>query len=85
MTGHVRYDVPDDKKAVAVWKVLAEQYDVKLDPELCARGFPGISGRSVRQLIKLARIMALKRKVKVTLELLHWAAKFQDFTEKITK
>lgn len=83
VTAHVRYNVPDDEKAVAIWKVLAEQYDVPLDPVLCARGFPGISGRSVRQLIKLARIMAVKRKMKVTLELLHWAAKFQDFTEKV--
>lgn len=85
VTAHVRYDVPDDVKAAEVWRVLAEQYDVPLDPKLAARGFPGISGRSVRQLIKLAKIMAGKRKVKVTLELLHWAAKFQDFTEKTVK
>lgn len=85
VTAHVRYDVPDDEKAAQVWQVLAKQYDVPLDPKLCARGFPGISGRSVRQLIKLARIMAAKRKAKVTIELLQWAAKFQDFTEKTVK
>lgn len=85
VTAHVRYDVPDDEKAALIWKVLGAQYDVPLDPKLCARGFPGISGRSVRQLLKLARIMALKRKVKVTIELLQWAAKFQDFTEKTVK
>lgn len=85
VTAHVRYDVPADEKAVETWKVLLEQYDVDyLVSKDCAKAFPGISGRSVRQLIKLARIMAAKRKTRVTVELLKWAAKFQDFTEKET-
>lgn len=83
VTAHVRYDVPVDEKAIQTWKVLTEQFDVPtLVPKECAKQFPGISGRSVRQLLKLARIMAAKRKAKVTVELLKWAAKFQDFTEK---
>jgi hypothetical protein len=83
VTAHVRYDVPVDEKAVETWRVLLQQYDTTtLSPKDCAKAFPGISGRSVRQLIKLARIMAAKRKAQVTVELLKWAAKFQDFTEK---
>lgn len=83
VTAHVRYDVPDNEEAIELWSVLSRQYGVEnVVPKECAKAFPGISGRSVRQLLKLASIMAGRRKVRVTVELLKWAARFQDFTER---
>ena len=83
VTAHVRYDVPQDEKAVEAWKVLSEQYGAdNLSPKECAKAFPGVSGRSIRQLLKLASVMAATKKSKVTVEQLKWAAKYQDFPEK---
>jgi hypothetical protein len=81
VTAHVRYDVPTGGDPIRVWTVLAAQYKVDLDPVQCAKAFHGISGRSVRQLIRLGKIMADRKKEKLTLEWLKKAAKYQDFTE----
>jgi len=83
VTAHVRYGIPEktDEK-IRLWRILAEQYGVKgLSYEDCVKEFPRISGRSIRQLIRLARIMADRDKSKVTLSMIRWAAKFHDFSE----
>ena len=85
VTAHVRYDVPDndaDKKRL--WTILCTQYGVEATPELlkeALRDFPKISGRSIRQLIRLGRFMADKEGVKVGMGHIKRAAKFHDFTE----
>jgi AAA+ superfamily predicted ATPase len=83
-TAHVRYDVPEEELRAAVWRVLLAQYQVKMsDKEIgaCIERFPRVSGRSVRQLIRLAKIMADRRKTRVTPELIGWAGQYQDFAE----
>jgi len=83
-TAHVRYDVTKTtQESAKVWKVLLEQYGVKsVDPVAAAEAFPGISGRSIRALVRLSKMMADHKKAKVDIALLRWAGKFQDFTEK---
>ena len=85
VTAHVRFEVPkdlDDK--TELWNILTAQYGLlgQLDVLECAKAFPDISGRSIRQLIRLAKFMADRRKEKVTLKMLQWAAKYHDFTER---
>jgi len=84
-TAHVKYGVPkDDEERDRLWKVLCAQYKVDATPAFLkevTRYFPKISGRSIRQLIRLSRVMADRNKKEVTASDLRWAAKFHDFTE----
>lgn len=96
MTAHVKYEIPsgDDKRRL--WVILAEQYDLwftsdlksrvapkggaSLDIEAAIKEFPNVSGRDMRQLLKLSKIMADRDKEAVTIKHLRWAAKYHDFT-----
>jgi hypothetical protein len=83
-TAHVRYAVAEVvEERRRLWEVLAKQYgatDLSIKEMLLA--FPKITGRSVRQLLKLARIMADHRGKPLDAALVKWAAKFHDFSEK---
>lgn len=81
LTAHVRYGLPSHADAVKIWKVLAKQYAVALDPAACAGSFKAISGRSIRQLIRLAKMMADNDDAKsISIELLKRAAEYHDFS-----
>lgn len=79
VTAHVRYSVPDETLSLRLWEVLSKQYGVELNAKTATKEFSGISGRSIRQLIRLASFTAGK---KLTIEDLKRAAKYHDFTEK---
>ncbi len=81
-TAHVRYDVlQKEVYRRSLWEVLARQYAVKNFPiEEAMKEFPDISGRDIRQLIRLALVIANKRKTKLTLESLKLASQYHDFT-----
>lgn len=82
-TAHIKYEIPtDDAKRMRLWKVLIAQYSVEgLDVFAAIKTFPKVSGRSIRQLVRLAKIMANRNKTKVSVASLKWAAKFHDFSE----
>lgn len=83
LTAHVRYDIPAPADAVKIWTVLARQYGVSLDPARAMTAFEGISGRSIRQLIRLSKMMGdHDGKLTITIDMLQKAAEFHDFTEK---
>jgi len=86
LTAHVRYGIPEQHDAVKIWTVLAKQYGVSLDPVACSAAFKAISGRSIRQLIRLAKMMADDEGLKtISIELLKRAAEYHDFsTEEAT-
>jgi SpoVK/Ycf46/Vps4 family AAA+-type ATPase len=85
VTAHVHYDVPtDDDTRKRLWKVLCQQYGV--DPTAsflseAIREFPRVSGRDIRQIIRLARIMADHEKKPVSMAMLKRVSKFHDFME----
>lgn len=83
VTAHVRYEVAEeDTERLRLWGVLAQQYGVEHLPlKQCMKAFPKVSGRSIRQLIRLARFKADRQNKRVTVDMLKWAAKFHDFTE----
>lgn len=82
VTAHVRYGIPERPDAVKIWTVLARQYGVNLDPLKAADTFKAISGRSIRQLIRLSKMMADHDGLKaITVELLKKAAEFHDFSD----
>lgn len=81
VTAHVRYTPPqDDDQAGRLWKVLATQYGASgLDVEEAVKTFRNISGRSMRQLLRLSALTGDPKKISV--KTLKWAANFYDFPE----
>jgi hypothetical protein len=86
MIAHVRYTVPEaEADVLRLWQVLAYQFQIKAtdkDLRTFAAAFPGISGRSIKQLFRLAKLMADRQGKGVGLEMLKAVARFQDFPEK---
>lgn len=86
VTAHIRYGIPETKEDTErLWTVLCKQYGVELGPRFLTeamRDFPGISGRSIRQLIRLGKFMADKEGKPLGVGHLRQAAKFHDFTER---
>lgn len=82
-TAHIKYEIPtEDAKRIRLWKVLMAQYNIdSLDVHKVLHVFPKVSGRSIRQLLRLSKIMADRNKTKVSIASLKWAAKFHDFSE----
>ncbi len=83
-TAHIKYTLPEGEDLRKLWSILANQYKLDVSSGFIAAAieeFPNISGRSIRQLIRLAKIECDRRRQKVTVNDLKWAAKFHDFTE----
>jgi SpoVK/Ycf46/Vps4 family AAA+-type ATPase len=82
-TAWIRYDIPDREKAKAIWRVLAMQYKVTLSALEIAQlaehaKFRAISGRSIKNLLKLAVLRNACKQVPVTVESLVYVAQFLD-------
>jgi len=80
---HIRYDLPTYDEKVKLWKVLSEQYGVKLSAELRndlakEKLFKRISGRSIKQLCRLGKALAARRECEIDANLIKWVARFQD-------
>lgn len=60
-TAWIRYEMPSKDLLGEIWKVLAKQYGAKFsdaDVKVFLKELPNISGRTVRNLLKLARLLA---------------------------
>lgn len=66
---HVKYGMPSAEELTQLWDMLSLNYGESLSPQDIAtlvKQFPGISGRNVKNLIKLAKMVAAKRRSKLT-------------------
>ncbi len=80
-TAWIRYDMPDAERARAIWKVLGTQYKAELsdgDIEKLVESFKGISGRSIKNLLKLGKLLAARKKQAVTVQSLVYVSQFLD-------
>lgn len=78
---HVRYTIPNSEELVELWHILSKQYEVEMSGEMClelAKTFPNISGRSVKQLIRLSKALCLSRGREITVDDIAWVSRFQD-------
>lgn len=80
-TAWIRYNLPDREKAKMIWNVLSTQYRVKLTEEDIERlldvpMFKRVSGRSIKNLLKLAKLLSTRKKTPVTVESLTYVAQF---------
>ena len=90
-TAWIRYDLPDTAKLKRIWRVLAAQFQIPLSeahikaltedtPE-----FEHISGRSVKNLLKLARLLAAQKNESVTPKMVRYVAQFLDLESSKTR
>lgn len=82
-TAWLRYAIPDREKAIHIWNVLSTQYQVKLQPKdiealADVPAFKRISGRSIKNLLRLAKLMAVRKRKPVTVESLTYVSQFID-------
>lgn len=85
MTAHIRYTVPEGPDRNKLWHILSKQYEVEMSEEMISKAveqFPKVSGRTIRQMLKLAKFMAEKMHGgRVTLASLREAAKYHNFSK----
>jgi AAA+ superfamily predicted ATPase len=80
----IDYQVPTKEEQARIWRILAETAGVKLTQGLVdaiGERYPGLSGRDVKQLLKLSSMVARARgEQEVTLEAVEFAKKFKPST-----
>lgn len=85
VTAHIRYELPSADELCRIWQVLAGQFTVKLtnsQVDALVSKFRGISGRNVKTLLKLARLLAAQRKQAVDVKLIEYVARFVDLASR---
>lgn len=85
LTAHVKYEIPDGEDRNKLWRILSKQYQVPMSEEMVEKAvkqFPKVSGRSIRQMLRLSKFVADKMfGGRVTLKSLQFAAKFHNFSD----
>lgn len=80
-TAWIRYDIPDADRAIAIWQVLSKQYKAELratDIKALAEKFSSISGRSIKNLLKLATLLSARKQEPVTVSSIEYVSRFLD-------
>jgi AAA+ superfamily predicted ATPase len=82
-TAHLRYELPTKADLSRIWAVLSEQYKIKLNAkavDVLVEAYPKLSGRNVKNLLKLAKLVADRDKELVTPAHIDRVVKFLDLT-----
>jgi len=84
-TAWIQYKLPKGEDLYRIWKVLSTQYEAKLkesDIEYLIDELGTISGRTIRNLLKLARLLAKKNNEKITIDLILQVSNYQQLVSK---
>lgn len=81
-TAWIRYEYPNTEESKKIWYVLSDQYEAELSHEDIAflsssNGLLGISGRTIRNILKLARLLAKKEDKSVDRDLIMQVSNYQ--------
>lgn len=81
-TAWIRYNNPTPQESLKIWTILAEQFKIPLTDgtlaSLVSQPFGPVSGRNIKNLLKLAKRLSTAKKTTVDLPLLQQAARFLD-------
>jgi hypothetical protein len=80
-TAHIKYQYPEPKNLSKLWKVMSDQYGAKMDDKLIddlCKEFVKISGRDIKNITKLATIIAKNKNAMIDLNMIKHIAKFKD-------
>jgi len=89
-TAWIRYDIPDRQRAISIWRVLSTQYkiqlkDVDIEALVDNTRFKAISGRSIKNLLKLAKLRAARKKVPISVDSIEYVSQFLDLEDGVEK
>lgn len=87
-TAWIRYVKPNNDELSKIWEVLSKQYKIEFNKEdikELIKLLPGISGRNVKNLLKLSHLLANHKKEKVTPELVKYVSNFLDINHEERK
>ena len=76
----INYETPSRDDAKRIWKVLSDQFQIKLDDKLIDNltdKFPNASGRDIKELLKLTARYAKGKSLPLSLELFRQCAQFR--------
>lgn len=79
MVAVFKYDTPTAEMREPLWKVLASQFDCNLNAPIkeLVREFPEVSGRDIKQLLRLTRKYCAQKKVSMDVEAFRICAMFR--------
>lgn len=84
VTAWIKYDMPSREELSSIWRVLAKNYGVEVTPEEIAdvvHAMPHLSGRNVKNILKLAKLYTQKSGGKITVKSLRYVANYLDIAE----
>ena len=86
---HLKYELPDAEELKRIWKILSEQFNVKIadkdiDGIVKSNTDKGIhmSGRDVKNTLKLLKKVADKKEKPISLEMFNSVSKFMNYSNK---
>jgi len=76
----IRYEPPGEENAKQIWRVLSDQFQFPLSAEIideliCC--FPGVSGRDIKELLKLTAKWCRQKKVEPSVAVFQACAQFR--------
>lgn len=83
-TAHIHYDMPDKAELTQIWQVLSKQFNMYLPNSVIEKlvsRFSNISGRNVKNLLKLSRLLSLREKKPITIDTIEYVSQFLDIKE----
>ena len=84
-TAHLKYSPPDADELNRIWRVLSDQFGLKLTDEFIEKAvatFPEVVGRDVKSILKLAIRFSRRNDEGVTIKLLRKLAVHKDIKVK---
>ena len=79
VTARIEYRMPDKEDRMQIWKIISEQNHVAMaDADLNLVAELELSGRDIKNLLKLAKMVSERRKVPVTFDLINNLLKFKQ-------
>jgi len=80
-TAHIRYEIPTPEDAIKIWLMISESFKIdlpKAEINRIVKKYSTLSGRDIRSVLKLSRLLANRKKQKVNLKMVDFVVKFQD-------
>lgn len=86
---HLRYELPDDSELIKIFEILSEQFKMEIKKEVMKgiaesnkKNNIRMSGRDVKNTLKLLKKISDKTKKEVTVEMFEGVSKFMNYTNK---
>jgi len=81
----IRYEKPTREEQERIWKILSTGFGLNIEEETYQQlldEFPHVTGRNIKNLLKLASFRAKRKKRKIDITTFRFAAKFIDMEKK---